>query len=151
MRAKPLFLLPALGLLLACQSSSQSQQRAERQEGVPAGFKVEMFAENLGRARFMAFGPDGVLYVSSIRAGTVLALPDRDKDGRADEVITFADGLRLPHGLAWRDGWLYVGETHQVVRLRDTDGDMRADAREVVVPDVPAAKMHFTRDRKSVV
>jgi len=145
MRAKPLFLLPALGLLLACQSSSQSQQRAERQEGVPPGFKVEAFAENLGRARFMAFGPDGVLYVSSIRAGTVLALPDRNKDGRADEVITFADGLRLPHGLAWKDGWLYVGETHQVARLRDTDGDMKADAREVVVRDLPAAKMHFTR------
>jgi glucose/arabinose dehydrogenase len=93
----------------------------------------------------MAFGPDGVLYVTSIRAGTVLALPDRDTDGKADAVIPFAGSLCAPHSLAWRDGWLYVGETHQVVRLRDTDGDLRSDAREVVVPDLPAQQMHFTR------
>ncbi|MFQ5818291.1 MAG: PQQ-dependent sugar dehydrogenase [Terriglobia bacterium] len=141
-----LFLLPILLLLLACQSAPESPESPElASAGIPAGFQVQVFAEDLGRARFMAFGPDGVLYVSSIRAGTVLALPDRNHDGTADAVVIFADGLRAPHGLAWQGNWLYVGETHQVVRLRDTDGDLGADAREVVVPNLPPNQMHFTR------
>lgn len=143
----------ALVISLACRSSALTEQPPPA--GVPAGFKVEVFVEGLERARFMVFGADGVLYVSSIRAGTVLALPDRNQDGKADEVITFAEGLRQPHGLAWRqvhrrdagatEAWLYVGETHQVVRLRDTNGDLKADAREVVVASLPAGQMHYTR------
>jgi glucose/arabinose dehydrogenase len=93
----------------------------------------------------MAFGPDGVLYVTSIRDGKVLALPDRNRDGKADETVVFAEGLRSPHGLAWWEGWLYVGETHRVVRLRDSGGDLRADTHEVIVPDLPPGEMHFTR------
>ncbi|MBI2956950.1 MAG: sorbosone dehydrogenase family protein [Acidobacteria bacterium] len=111
---------------------------------MPVGFELTVFAEGVGRARFMAFGPDGVLYVGS-NSDKVYALPDRNRDARADEVIVFASGLHTPHSVAWRDGWLYVGETHRVIRLRDTDGDLRADETQVVVGDLPAGEMHFTR------
>ena len=121
-------------------------------QGLPPGFALSVYAEGLGKARFLAFGPDTkdpagapVLYVTAVREGQVLALPDRNRDGRADEVVRFYQGLSSPHGLAWREGWLYVGETHRVVRLRDTDGDLRADAREIVVPNLPDGGQHFTR------
>jgi len=114
--------------------------------GLPAGFQLGVFAEGLAGARFMSFAPDGTLYVGSTnRAGTVWALPDRNHDGKADEVIVFADGLRSPHSVAWRDGWLYVGETHRVIRLRDTDGDLRSDQQEVVVAELPPGGQHSTR------
>ncbi|MGH9813976.1 MAG: PQQ-dependent sugar dehydrogenase, partial [Candidatus Acidiferrales bacterium] len=127
--------------------------------GLPTGFKLSVYAEGLGRARFMAFGPayakapagkpDGkgwVLYVgTNERSGKVWALPDYDGDGRADENIIFAEGLYAPHSVVWKDGWLYIGEGHQVIRARDTSGDLRSDEKEVVVAGLPRGGNHFTR------
>jgi glucose/arabinose dehydrogenase len=44
----------------------------------------------------------------------------------------FAEGLHEPLGLAWREGWLYVVQRPEVTRLRDEDGDGRADLFETV-------------------
>ena len=129
---------------------------AAGQEGLPPGFTLSVFAEGLGAARFMAFGPDTgagpnfelpppALYVTAAREGKVWALPDRNRDARADALIPFAENLRSPHGIAVRDGWIYVGETHRVIRLRDTNGDLRADEQQVVVSGLPAGEQHFTR------
>ncbi|MGH9788137.1 MAG: PQQ-dependent sugar dehydrogenase, partial [Candidatus Acidiferrales bacterium] len=121
---------------------------------LPAGFRLSVYAEGLGRARFMWFGPDGTLYVgTNERSGRVWALPDKNRDGRADENIVFADGLYAPHSVVWKDGpetslgagWLYIGEGHQVIRARDTSGDLRADEKEVVVSGLPRGGNHFTR------
>jgi glucose/arabinose dehydrogenase len=103
----------------------------------------------------MAFSPDGILFVSmpsrsglytgDRSGGTVFALPDRDKDGRADEVIPVIAGLRnLPHGLAFYNGYLYVAEEDSVSRyLYLGDGDV--GPREVIVNNLPAAPGHSSR------
>ena len=62
----------ALLLTVGCSRSNETPVAAA-QQGLPPGFELNEFATGLGAARFMAFGPDGTLYVSSIRAGTVLA------------------------------------------------------------------------------
>ncbi|HLI28717.1 MAG TPA: PQQ-dependent sugar dehydrogenase [Chloroflexota bacterium] len=131
--------------------SPAQQQLANIQ--LPPGFRINLFAEGLGYARFATVSPQGYLVVtSSSRAvagqgcsgadcvpndGRVFILPDRDGDGVADEVIVFADGLDRPQGLAYYRGDLYVGEYGRVVRLPDRDGDLRADAVEVVVDHLP--------------
>jgi len=107
---------------------------------VPAGFAVDVYAEGLRGARFMALGPDGTPYLSITRAGKVVKLPDVNGDGRADTVITVAEGLNLPHGLAFRGDTLYVAENDKVVRFRPG-----AAAPEVVVPNLPGRGGHFTR------
>ena len=107
---------------------------------VPAGFAVDVYAEGLRGARFMALGPDGTPYLSITRTGRVVKLPDADGDGRADSVVTVASGLNLPHGLAFRGDTLYVAENDKVVRL--VPG---AAAPEVVVPNLPGRGGHFTR------
>jgi len=38
--------------------------------------------------------------------------------GTADDRVTFAQGLRNPHGLAFREGYLYIAAENQVVRFR---------------------------------
>ncbi|MFQ5914901.1 MAG: PQQ-dependent sugar dehydrogenase [Nitrospinota bacterium] len=112
---------------------------------LPEGFRIEIFADGLTeRARFMAFDGGGNLYVTLAGSGRVAVLPDRDRNGRADTVIPFATGLSRPHGIDVRDGWVYVGETHRVVRLRDLDGDLKADVREKVVQGLPTGG-HWTR------
>src|SRR5712692_2918984 len=67
---------------------------------LPQGFKIEVFASDLGTPRFMAFSPDGVLFATIIGEGKVVALPDKNKDGKADRAITFVKGLNHPHGIA---------------------------------------------------
>lgn len=65
----------------------------------------------------------------------VLILEDSDKDGKADKVTVFADKLRMPMGLELApgpSGTAYVGEAEKLWLMRDTDGDGRADVKEVV-------------------
>ncbi len=111
---------------------------------LPPGFEADIFAGDLSRPRFMAYDEQGILFVAEAAAGRVLALPDRNADGKADETIVVAEGLDIPTSLSFYDGWLYVGETSQVIRLR-LDDDMRAVEREVVVPDLPQGGAHTSR------
>ena len=94
----------------------------------------------------MALDPRGTLLVSVPRAGRVVALPDDNRDGRADAVVPVVEGLELPHGLAFLDGQLYVAETGRVLRF-DYDPATRrvGGAPTVIVPDLPARGSHWTR------
>ncbi|BAS27725.1 Glucose/sorbosone dehydrogenase-like protein [Limnochorda pilosa] len=111
----------------------------------PRGTRVNLYAAGLSGTRMMAWDRDGALFVSSPSTGWVLRVRDRDGDGAADEVLTFADGLNRPHGLAVHRGTLLVAETGRIVRLADPDGDGRAERVETVSDDLPAGGMHWTR------
>lgn len=111
---------------------------------VPEGFMIEEFATGLGRPRFMAFSPDGVLFTTIIREGEVLGLPDKDKDGKSDKKITFLKGLNSPHGIAFYKGYLYIGETYQIVRYEYNGINSKPGKEEIIVPDLPTGG-HFTR------
>ena len=86
---------------------------------VPPGFSIAVFASDLAGARMMAISPEGVLHVA--RRGDVVALPDADRDGRAEPRVVLS-GLTNAHTLAFRDGYLYVGTTPAVMRVRWTSG-----------------------------
>ena len=116
---------------------------------LPPGFAIELFAKDLGFARFLTLDPRGTLLVSVPRAGRVLALPDDDRDGRADAVVPVVEGLDLPHGLAFLDGQLYVAETgascaSTTIRPRAASGA----SPTVVVPDLPPRGGHWTRTHR---
>ncbi len=112
---------------------------------LPPGFTIQTFAEGLENVRFMAVGPEGDLYASLINRGRIIRLPDRDGDGQADRRVTWAEGLNRPHGLAFRDGWLYVGETNRVTRIADADSDGVGDQREALADLPTEGGGHSTR------
>lgn len=112
---------------------------------VASGFRVQVFAGGLAGPRLLAFDEHGVLHSTLTRAGAIVALPDRDGDGVADGVVTVHDGLDLPHGLAFRDGWLYVAETGRVIRLAGSADSLARPRRELVVDGLPSGGGHFTR------
>lgn len=111
---------------------------------LPAGFSSSIFAEGLEEPRFMTVGADGTLFVAERAASRVIALPDRDGDGEADETIVIADGFERPSSVIFRPGTseLYVGETPRVSRLL-LDG-FQVIERKVVIPDLPAQRGHHT-------
>jgi glucose/arabinose dehydrogenase len=100
----------------------------------------------------MAFSPDGVLHVASMKRynleetnSEIIAFPDRDEDGVADETIVAASGLHMAHSLAFYGDAMYVAEARRIIRLRDLDGDGVYEQREVLVDDIPAEGHHTTR------
>jgi len=70
---------------------------------VPAGFHVNVFADKLQFARFMAVAPNGDVFLAEpVRgAGVITVLRDADGDGVAEFRATFATGLNRPFGLAF--------------------------------------------------
>ena len=112
---------------------------------VPSGFRVQVFAR-LGAAgmdyfrgpRFMAFGPDGNLYVSMGMDNKVLMLVDSNKDGVADQQVMVSDKLNAPQGLAFVDGKLLVANQDGVVRLESDNGKWPAISQKTLIRDLPS-------------
>lgn len=111
----------------------------------PPGFTTTVFAEGLNGPRFVAFGPDGVLYVADRGNNRIVALPDANQDGKADIIRVFADNLDSPHSLVYHENAWYVGVPSGVIRLTDDDGDGVADQRETLIDDYPTTGAHSTR------
>jgi len=91
---------------------------------LPPGFKLSVFARlsDSGSARFMTIGPDGNLYLSIAAENKVVMLPDRNKDGVADEIVVVSDKLNAPQGLAFVKDALLVANQDGVVRLSQQGG-----------------------------
>ncbi len=100
---------------------------------LPEGFRIAVYARGVQNARAMAMGPGGTLFVGSRRAGNVYAVRDRDGDYAADEVIVLDSGLRMPSGVAFRDGALYVAEVSRVLRYDDIENRLEDPPEPVVV------------------
>ncbi|MBI1348917.1 c-type cytochrome [bacterium] len=64
--------------------------------------------------------------------GRVRVLQDTNGDGIYDRSFLFAEGLSWPAGIACWKGGVYVAATPDLLYLKDTDGDHRADVRRVV-------------------
>ena len=100
---------------------------------LPEGFRIAVYAQGVQNARAMAMGPGGTLFVGSRRAGNVYAVQDRDGDFVADAVIVLDSGLRMPSGVAFRDGALYVAEVSRVLRYDDIENRLEDPPEPVVV------------------
>ena len=131
---------------------------------VPEGFKVQLFADTVRGARFMALGPDGAVYVSLPRGGAtggrgagaggadtprtpggqVLRLVDRNNDGVADQREIIVSGLEGAHGLAFHNGYLYIAALRGVHRMKLDAAGKPAGAPEQL-NTYPFIRGHSTR------
>jgi mono/diheme cytochrome c family protein/glucose/arabinose dehydrogenase len=64
--------------------------------------------------------------------GRVVVLQDMNKDGTMDKRTVFADGLMLARSLKVLDRGVLVAEPPNVWLMRDADGDLRMDAKQLV-------------------
>ena len=113
---------------------------------VDDALEVTLWAENplLNKPIHMNFDPAGRLWVASSevypqiepgQAATdkIIILEDITGAGRADKATVFADGLLIPTGVAPGGGGAYVTQSTELLHLRDTDGDGKADQRRIVL------------------
>jgi putative membrane-bound dehydrogenase-like protein len=143
--------------------TAEEQQKLFR---LPEGFEIELFAKEspgFGKFIMLVFDQQGrawsstaleypvdanenpaaaeALYKSKARDKVVVF--DRPFAGGAQEPRVFADGLAIPEGvLPYRDGAI-VQHGHDVVFLRDTDGDGKADKREVLLTGFGVQDSHL--------
>jgi glucose/arabinose dehydrogenase len=118
---------------------------SERHINLPPGFHIEVYATSLRGVRWLGLSPDGMVYATARKAGTVVTLPDADGDGTADSANVFADDLGDVHGIAFKDNAVYVANEGQIIRLEDTDKDGKADKQDVIADDLPTGGGHSTR------
>jgi glucose/arabinose dehydrogenase len=86
---------------------------------MPPGFKIDLFAI-VPDARHMAIAPSTNMLFVGTRKTTVWAVTDRNSDGIADEVKSFAPSLKFtnPNGVCWtKDGFLIVAEHNRVLNF----------------------------------
>ena len=125
-------------------------QRAIEKFELPEGFEIDLFASEsefpeLRNPAQMSFDNRGRLWVAVApsyphwRPGDdkpddkLLIFEDADRDGRADSVSVFADGLHLPFGFELAPVGVYLAQQPNLVLLADDDGDGRADRREILL------------------
>ena len=103
---------------------------------LPKGWTASVFyaGQSLNKPRFMAWGPDSVLFVANMNRNNVLALPDVDKDGIADDAIVATTTSAECHDIAFFHDTLYLSQEAGVTRTwRSTPGGYQYNNREVLI------------------
>lgn len=136
-------LLPVLALLCAVPDAPRpGGPPCEADNGglsLPTGFCARLVVSGVGGVRQIAVAPNGDVYAAlagAPRGSGVLALRDRDGDGRPDERLTFGPGGG--NDVKVHDGYLYFAETSRIVRWRLSPSALRpAGPMETVVSGLP--------------
>ncbi|NEQ29925.1 MAG: sorbosone dehydrogenase family protein [Leptolyngbya sp. SIO4C5] len=118
---------------------------------VPEGFVVNVFAENLDRPRWLALTPEGDVLVTETRQNRIRLLSDRNNDGVAEVKETFADagnGLNIPFGMAFAEGYFFLGNTDAVLRFPYAAGQQQLSDQGEKIADLPGGgyNQHWTRN-----
>ncbi|WP_194777753.1 PQQ-dependent sugar dehydrogenase [Pararhodonellum marinum] len=110
---------------------------------LPEGFEIEVWAEDVPNARSLAMSDDGkIVFVGNRRGNKVFALTDEDGDGKADKRYTLASGLKMPNGVAYKDGDLYVAEVSRILRFKSIKDQLDKPTYEVVYDQYPDKTHH---------
>jgi putative membrane-bound dehydrogenase-like protein len=145
------------------------RRTAEEQQKLfklPEGFEIELFTKesaDIGKFIMLIFDQQGrawsstaleypvdanenpaaaeALYKSKARDKVVVF--DKPFEAGVRQPRTFADGLAIPEGVLPHKDGAVVQHGHDVVFLRDTDGDGKADQREVLLTGFGVQDSHL--------
>ncbi|MEC7566862.1 MAG: PVC-type heme-binding CxxCH protein [Planctomycetota bacterium] len=131
---------------------------AKKQFQVADGYEVNLFASEVDFPELknpvqFTFDTRGRLWVATMQSypqyqppnkpnDKLLVFEDTDRDGKADKMEVFADGLHLPTGFELGDGGAYVAQEPNLVFLKDTNGDGKADVRNILLGGFDSGDSH---------
>jgi putative membrane-bound dehydrogenase-like protein len=125
-----------------------SPEESQKHIQVPVGYELELFASEPDiinpvdfawdeKGRLWAIEtvdyPNTVREEDGIGNDKIKILEDTNGDGKADKVTVFADSLNIPTSLAFVNGGIIVSQAPDILFLKDTDGDDKADIREEIM------------------
>jgi mono/diheme cytochrome c family protein/lysophospholipase L1-like esterase len=136
-----------------------SGQEAIAKMHMPEGFAVNLFADEkmfpkLANPVQMQIDSKGRLWAAcwstypkweplKEMTDSLLILPDENHDGVADKAIEFAK-VHNPLGFEFWAGGVIVASQPDILFLKDTDGDDKADLRIVLVQGIGSADTHHS-------
>lgn len=152
------FLLLVFSLSGSCQSKPQESQASGGNNKIDLrsakadvkldqiklqpGFKIDVWAADVPNARSLAISDNGIVFVGNRQGKNVYALVDENGDGKADTKYILAEGLKMPNGVAFKDGDLYVAEVSRILRFKDIENNLNTPSYEVVYDQFPAKTHH---------
>lgn len=125
---------------------------------VADGFAVNLFASEkefpeLRNPVQIAFDARGRLWVVTMPSfphtvpgltppDRIIILEDTDRDGKADKLTTFAEGLDALDGVAFHRDGVIISEQPRLWLMQDTDGDDRADTKRELLRGIDVTDSH---------
>jgi glucose/arabinose dehydrogenase len=107
-----------LNVMTGLGGPATSAEAAHPHYRLPDGFKLQLYASDLPRARLLRFTAGGDLLVSRPHSGDIVLLRrDADGDGHPDGVETLIAGLQRPMGMDFNGDWLYIAESTGIGRV----------------------------------
>lgn len=125
-----------------------SPEQSMQHYSVPVGFELQLFAsepELGGKPIAMTWDERGRLWVCETYdypnelqppgqgRDRIRICEDTDGDGKADKFTLFAEKLSIPTSIAFHRGGVIVQDGVETLYLKDTDGDDKADLRQVLI------------------
>jgi putative membrane-bound dehydrogenase-like protein len=157
-------MLPFLRCFVLCLFAASSVAAERTPRSLDPRIKIELFAEQPQIVTPTGIDVDSQGRVWAIESNThfpppdyaghtsdrLLVMQDKDADGRADSIESFADGFTHAMSVAVRKSaeaghpdQVYVATRKEIFILTDEDGDLRADGRRRIVQlDTPGNYPH---------
>ena len=109
---------------------------------LPDGFKIAIYAE-VPNARSMVLSDNGTLFVGNRSEDNVYAVQDTDGDMVADKTYVIDKGLKMPNGVALKDGDLYVAAVSKILKYKNIEANLdNPPEPEVIFDGYPTETHH---------
>ncbi len=125
-------MLILVAFLLAGAAAGQPGKGAPTEDDYYKLLRFTLPAGEVMEGGGLDFLPDGRLAVGTRRGEIWMVENALAADPKEAKFTRFAHGLHEVLGLAAKDGWLYVTQRPEITRIKDTNGDGKADVFETV-------------------
>jgi len=119
-------------LTLSAQAQKKGPAKVEGEDDYYKLLRFEPPAGEVLEAGAIEILPDGKVALGTRRGEVWLIDNAYAADPKEAKFTRFAHGMHEILGLAQKDGWIYVTQRPDVSRIKDTNGDGKADVFEVV-------------------
>jgi glucose/arabinose dehydrogenase len=131
-------------IFLALTSPASADSGELQNIRLPAGFSIKVLTDEVPDARSLTQGDQGTIFVATRKEGRVYAVIPRENE--AARVVTIANGLNMPNGVAFHDGDLYVAEVTQISRYKDIESRLDDIPKPEIINDsFPSERHHGWR------
>lgn len=131
----------------AAKSTTPDDEKVLRDVRAPKEFDVSVFATPpaVNYPVYVAAAPDGTLFVSSDKngsldrkpfRGSIIRLKDLDGDGRADQSNLYVADVDSPRGAVWDHDRLYLVHPPHLSAFIDHNGDGVSDEEKILVKNI---------------